>query len=153
MPIESWLTDTLEIQRHLVNSYFIVMAIFALVALILAWRTRFKWLSLYLWMLAGTIGLVWESTLFAIGSREYTLFAIGELGYHALTEGGPGLIITVIVAHYVGIIDAERFRDPSPGGEGPVEGRKLAPPEGILGERAAEDAAGGSHEEDPEEVT
>ena len=115
MPIESWLTDTLEIQRHLVNAYFLVMALIALVAMVIAWRTRFKWLSLYLWILAGIIGLVWESILFGIGSREYTLFAVGELLYHALTEGGPGLIITVIFAHHVGIIDIERYRDPASG--------------------------------------
>ncbi len=112
--VESWLTDTLEIQRHLVNGYFVIMAIISLVAIIVAWRTRFLWLSMYLWLIAGTIGLIWEAVLFGLGSRVYTLQAVGELLYHALTEAGPGLIITVIFAHYVGIIDAERFRDPLP---------------------------------------
>jgi hypothetical protein len=112
VPVESWLTDTLEIQRHLVNSYFIVMAFIALFAIFLAWRTRFKWLSLYLWLIAGIIGLLWEAILFGIGSRQYTLFAVGELLYHALTEGGPGLIITVLFANWVGIIDIDRYKDP-----------------------------------------
>ena len=124
MPVESWLTDTLEIQRHLVNAYFIVMAFIALFAVYLAWRTRFKWLSLYLWLIAGIIGLIWEAILFGVGSRQYTLFAVGELLYHALTEGGPGLIITVLFAHWVGIIDIMRYRDPEPPAPegGPVEG-------------------------------
>ena len=112
MPVESWLTDPFEIQRHLVNAYFVIMAFIALGAVLLAWRTRFKWLSLYLWLLAGTIGLIWELALFAGGSREYNFVSVAELLYHALTEGGPGLIIATIFAHYVGIIDIERFRDP-----------------------------------------
>jgi hypothetical protein len=131
VPVESWLTDTLEIQRHLVNAYFIVMAFIALAAILLAWRTRFKWLSLYLWLIAGIIGLVWEAILFGVGSRQYTLFAVGELLYHALTEGGPGLIITVLFANWVGIIDMERYRDPGPTAtdEEPTDGAGVGPEE------------------------
>ena len=120
MSFVEWLTDPVVISRHLVNAYFLVMAAISLLAVALAIRTRFKWMALYLWVMAGLIGLVWEAALFLTGSREYALVAAGELLYHALTEGGSGLVITFVFANWVGIIDAERFRDPLPeeaGGE------------------------------------
>ena len=79
-------------------------------------------MALYLWMMAGFIGLVWEVTLFLTGAREYALGASGELMYHALTEGGSGLVITFVFANWIGIIDAERYRDPPPGDEGGEDG-------------------------------
>jgi hypothetical protein len=117
-----WLTDPVTISRHLVNAYFIVMAAISLFAVALAVRTRFKWMALYLWVMAGLIGLVWEASLFLTGAREYALASSGELLYHALTEGGSGLVITFVFANWIGIIDAERFRDPLPEGEGGGEG-------------------------------
>jgi hypothetical protein len=116
-----WLTDPVVIARHLVNAYFIVMAVISLFAVLLAIRTRFKWMALYLWGMAGLIGLVWEASLFLSGARDYALSSSGELLYHALTEGGSGLVITFVFANWIGIIDAERYRDPLPeemGGEG-----------------------------------
>ena len=113
-----WLTDPVSIERHLVNAYFIVMAIISLFAVALAIRTRFKWMALYLWLMAGLIGLVWEVSLFISGAREYALTSSGELLYHALTEGGSGLVITFVFANWIGIIDAERYRDPEPEDEG-----------------------------------
>ncbi len=121
MTFADWLTDPVTISRHLVNAYFIVMAVISLFAIALAVRTRFKWMALYLWAMAGIIGLVWETSLFLTGAREYALASSGELMYHALTEGGSGLVIMFVFAHWVGIIDAERYRDPSPeekGGDG-----------------------------------
>jgi hypothetical protein len=115
VPVESWLTDPFEISRHLNNGYFIIMAIISLSAIAYAWLTRFKWLSMYLWLIAGTIGLLWEASLFALGSRSYDFLSVAELVYHALTEAGPGLIIATITAHYVGIVDLERLHDPVPG--------------------------------------
>jgi hypothetical protein len=109
-----WLTDPVTISRHLVNAYFIVMALISLFAVALAIKTRFKWMALYLWIMAGLIGLVWEVSLFLTGAREYALASSGELLYHALTEGGSGLVITFVLAHWIGIIDAERYRDPLP---------------------------------------
>jgi hypothetical protein len=109
-----WLTDPVTISRHLVNAYFIVMAIISLFAVFLAIKTRFKWMALYLWAMAGLIGLVWEVSLFLSGARDYALGSAGELMYHALTEGGSGLVITFVLAHWIGIIDAERYRDPTP---------------------------------------
>lgn len=120
MSFADWLTDPVTISRHLVNAYFIVMALISLFAVGLAIWTRFKWMALYLWVMAGLIGLVWEASLFITGAREYALLSTGELLYHALTEGGSGLVITFVLANWVGIIDAERFRDPQPaepGGE------------------------------------
>lgn len=129
VPFADWLTDPLEVQRHLVNAYFLVMALISVTAIVLAVRTRFKWLSLYLWLMAGLIGLVWEAALFLSGSRDYTLGSGGgELLYHALTEGGPGLVITVLFAHRVGIIDAGAYRDPEP--EGPSAGGPAPTAEG-----------------------
>ena len=118
MSFADWLTDPVTISRHLVNAYFLVMALISLFAVTLAVRTRFKWMALYLWAMAGLIGLIWEISLFLSGSREYALSSAGELLYHALTEGGSGLVITFVFANWVGIIDAERYRDPPPGGEG-----------------------------------
>ncbi len=118
MSFVEWLTDPVTISRHLVNAYFIVMAVISIVAIAMAIRTRFKWMAVYLWMMAGLIGLVWEVSLFLGGSREYALANAGELLYHALTEGGSGLVITFIFANWVGIIDADRYRDPEPEDEG-----------------------------------
>ncbi len=120
MSFTDWLTDPVNIERHLVNAYFLVMAIISLFAVALAIRTRFKWMALYLWAMAGLIGLVWELSLFLSGMRDYALGSGGELLYHALTEGGSGLVITFVFANWVGIIDAEAYRDPTPeelGGE------------------------------------
>ncbi len=58
MSFVEWLTDPVIISRYLVNAYFIVMAIISLVAVLLAIHTRFKWMAVYLWMMAGLIGLV-----------------------------------------------------------------------------------------------
>ena len=118
MTFADWLTDPVTISRHLVNAYFIVMALISLTAVALAIKTRFKWMALYLWAMAGLIGLLWETTLFLTGAREYALASSGELLYHALTEGGSGLVITFVFANWVGIIDAERYRDPLPGETG-----------------------------------
>lgn len=115
VPLESWLTEPFEIQRHLNNGYFVIMALISVSAIAYAWLTRFKWLSMYLWLIAGTIGLLWETSLFVLGSRSYDFLSIAELVYHALTEAGPGLIIATITAHYAGIVDLERFHDPADG--------------------------------------
>ena len=117
MSFIDWLTDPVTISRHLVNAYFIVMALISLFAVFLAIYTRFKWMAVYLWMMAGLIGLVWEVTLFLTGSRDYALENSGELLYHALTEGGSGLVITFVLANWIGIIDADRYRDPPPADE------------------------------------
>jgi hypothetical protein len=116
-----WLTDPVSIERHLVNAYFVVMALISLFAVALAVWTRFKWMALYLWLMAGLIGLLWEASLFLSGMRDYAHAAGGELLYHALTEGGSGLVITFVFANWVGIIDADRYRDPLPGEEGGEE--------------------------------
>jgi len=49
--------------------------------------------------------------LFTAGLRHYSFFSSAELMYHAITEGGPGLIIMAIFADYVGIIDLSDFKE------------------------------------------
>jgi len=128
--LASFLSSTIVISRQLVNAYFIIMALIALTAIVLAWRTRFKWLSLYVWFGAFLIGLVWEGALLIAGWRTYGFVDAAEMLYHALTEGGPGLVITILFMRQLGVIDIERFRDPGTeptGGDAPGH----VPPEGV----------------------
>jgi len=110
--LASFLSSTIVISRDLVNAYFIIMALITLTAIALAYVTRFKWLSLYVWFGAFLIGLVWEGALLASGWRVYGFLDAAEMLYHALTEGGPGLVITILFMRWLGVIDIERFRDP-----------------------------------------
>jgi len=112
--LASFLSSTIVISRQLVNAYFIIMALIALTAIVLAYVTRFKWLSLYVWFGAFLIGLVWEGALLLAGWRAYGFADAAEMLYHALTEGGPGLVITILLMRQLGVIDIERFRDPGP---------------------------------------
>ncbi len=112
MDLASFLSDPIEISRNLINAYFVVMAVIAATAISLAYLTRFKWLSLFVWLGAFAIGLVWEATLLATGARVYGFLDVAEMLYHATTEGGPGLVITILLMRQLGVIDIERFRDP-----------------------------------------
>jgi hypothetical protein len=120
--LASFLSGTVEISRSLVNAYFVIMALIALTAIVLAWVTRFKWLSLYAWLGAFLIGLIWEGALLVTGWRTYGFLDVAEMLYHATTEGGPGLVITILLMRQLGVIDIERFRDPGTeptGGDAP----------------------------------
>ena len=64
-----------------------------------------------LWLSAAIIGLIWEILLFSTGLRHYSFLSSAELLYHAITEGGPGLIIMAIFADKVGLIDLSEYKE------------------------------------------
>ena len=66
---------------------------------------------MFLWLSTAIIGLLWEITLFSTDMRHYNFAAEIELFYHALTEGGPGLIVMTIFADKIGIIDLSRYKE------------------------------------------
>ncbi len=111
MDFIDWLTVSITISRRLANSYYIIMLIITLIAIVLMYRLRFKRFSLYLWLVSGVICLVWEIYLFANGSRLYNFSPALELPYHALTEAGPGLIIMILFAHKIKLIDISEYSD------------------------------------------
>jgi hypothetical protein len=87
------------------------MLFFTIFAVFLAKRYRLFRFSMYLWLSVAIIGLIWEVLLFTSGLRHYSFLSSAELMYHAITEGGPGLIIMVIFADYVGIIDLSDYKE------------------------------------------
>ena len=106
-----WLTFTITISRRLTNAYYIIMFIIPLIAIIIAYRMKFKRFSFYLWLVSGLICLFWETFLFATGARGYHFSPALELLYHALTEAGPGLIIMILFAHKIKLIDISEYAD------------------------------------------
>jgi len=66
---------------------------------------------MFLWLSVAIIGLIWEGLLFASGLRYYSFLPSAELLYHAITEGGPGLIVMAIFADKVGIIDLSDYKE------------------------------------------
>ena len=113
MVLAEWLLEDIVIRRSFYNAYYVGIFIIMVLAVFIAFRYRFKRLSLFLWLTSGLIGFLWELILFAIGSRHYNPdFIPGmELAYHALTEAGPGLIIMIIAAHQWGIVDLSHLKD------------------------------------------
>lgn len=87
------------------------MIIITLIALLIAYKLRFKRFSFYLWLVAGFICFFWEIYLFITGARHYNFSPALELPYHALTEAGPGLIIMILFAHKIGLIDISEYMD------------------------------------------
>jgi hypothetical protein len=87
------------------------MLFFTIFAVYLAKRYRLFRFSMYLWLSVAIIGLIWEVLLFTSGLRHYSFLSSAELMYHAITEGGPGLIIMAIFADYVGIIDLSDYKE------------------------------------------
>jgi len=112
LDITSWLFTEIEVSRHFqTQTFYIFMLFFAIFAVYLAKRCRLFRFSMYLWLSVAIIGLIWEVLLFTAGLRHYSFFSSAELMYHAITEGGPGLIIMAIFADYVGIIDLSDFKE------------------------------------------
>jgi hypothetical protein len=111
MVSEDWLFEVTTISREIANSWYIFMFSLMIIAVILAYKFKLTRFSALLWLVAGAIGLIWESALFMTGVRTYTFSPVIELLYHALTEAGPGLIIMVIFAWKIGIIDISEFQD------------------------------------------
>jgi hypothetical protein len=111
MDFIDWLFFSITVSRRLTNSYYIIMLIISLIAIVLMFRMRFKRFSMYLWLISGLICLLWELYLFVTGARHYNFLPALELPYHALTEAGPGLIIMILFAHKIKIIDITEYSD------------------------------------------
>ena len=112
MDIAGWLLKEIEVSRHFqTQTFYIFMLFFTIFAIYLAKRYRLFKFSMFLWLSVAIIGLIWEGLLFASGLRHYSFLSAAELLYHALTEGGPGLIIMAIFADYVGIIDLSDYKE------------------------------------------
>ncbi len=113
MDVMEFLLEPFEIQRHLTNMYYIGMALICVLAVVLAYKRGFIRVGAFLWLSSGLICLIWEVTLFLIGSRHYSFNPWLELSYHAFTEAGPGLIITFVTADALKIIDMSQLSDAS----------------------------------------
>lgn len=112
MDFQEWLFREIIISRSFsTHIFYIFLFLFSILALILAKKYRLFRLSLLLWLCAAVIGLIWESVLFATGNRQYSFWALGELLYHALTEGGPGLVIMTIFADRIGLVDLSGYKE------------------------------------------
>ena len=111
MNLIDWLLFTIIVSRRLTNAYYIIMVIISVIAILIAYKMRFKRFSLYLWLISGLLCLCWESYLYGTGARHYNFVPALELLYHALTEAGPGLIIMILFAHKIKLIDICEYRD------------------------------------------
>lgn len=112
MDIVGWLLDDIVISRHFQTQvFYLFMLFFTIFAVYLAKRSRLLRFSMFLWLSAALIGLVWEIVLFGSGSRHYSFISGLELLYHAVTEGGPGLIIMAIFADKIGLIDLSGYKE------------------------------------------
>ncbi|MEM2899318.1 MAG: hypothetical protein QXT63_00860 [Thermoplasmata archaeon] len=106
------LYETTIIERNISNTFYFGMAIITIIAVYLMFQQRLVRFSLLLWLISGTIDLLWESYLFFQGQREYSgIMSAFELLYHAVTEAGPGLIIMVIMAEKLKLLDLTKFRE------------------------------------------
>ena len=112
MDIAGWLFKEIEVSRHFqTQTFYIFMLCFTIFAIYLAKKYRLFRFSMLLWLSVAIIGFIWEGLLFASGLRHYSFLSSAELLYHALTEGGPGLIIMAIFADYAGIIDLSDYKE------------------------------------------
>jgi hypothetical protein len=112
MDIIEWLLKDIVISRAFQTQFFyIFMLFFTIFAVLLAKRYRLFKFSMFLWLSVAIIGFIWEVVLFTSGMRHYSFLASAELLYHAITEGGPGLIIMVIFADKIGLIDLSEYKE------------------------------------------
>jgi len=112
MDFTSWLFKEIEISRHFQTQiFYIFMLIFTIFAIYLAKRYRLFKFSMLLWLSAALIGLIWEAVLFTSGLRQYSFLSSIELIYHAITEGGPGLIVMTIFLDKIGIINLSEYKE------------------------------------------
>jgi len=108
----TWLLQDITISRSFQTQiFYLFMLLFTIFSIWLARRYRLFKFSLLLWLSAALIGLIWELVLFNIGLRHYSFFSAAELIYHAITEGGPGLIVMTIFADKVGLIDLSEYKE------------------------------------------
>jgi hypothetical protein len=118
MSFIDWLFFEIIVSRRLTNAYYFIMLTITLIAVVLAYKMKYKRFSMYLWLVSGTICLFWEIYLFTTGGRNYNFPPALELLYHAITEAGPGLIIMILVGHKLKIIDISEFSDEPKIGQG-----------------------------------
>lgn len=112
MDVMDVLLKDITISRSFQTQFFyIFMFCFTIFAIWLARRYRLFKFSMLLWLAAAIIGLIWEIVLFSTGLRQYSFLSSAELLYHAVTEGGPGLIIMVIFADKIGLIDLSEYKE------------------------------------------
>jgi len=112
MDIMTWLLKDITISRSFQTQiFYIFMLFFAIFAIWLSRRYRLFKFSLLLWLSAALIGLIWEAVLFGTGLRHYSFWSTAELLYHAITEGGPGLIVMAIFADKVRLVDLSEYKD------------------------------------------
>jgi hypothetical protein len=112
MDFIEWLFKEIVISRFFQTQFFyIFMFLFSISVVVIAWKRRLLRFSLLLWSCAFIIGLTWEIVLFSLGKRHYHFWPPCEIIYHALTEGGPGLIVMVLFADKAGIINCEQYKE------------------------------------------
>jgi hypothetical protein len=112
MDIIGWFLKDITVSRAFqTQTFYIFMLAFTIFAVWLARRYRLFRFSMLLWLSAAIIGLIWEVVLFSAGLRHYSFLSSLELLYHAITEGGPGLIIMAIFADKVGLIDLSEYKE------------------------------------------
>jgi len=112
MDIAEWLIRDIIISRHFQTQFFYIFLLFFMIfSVYLAKRYRLFRFSMLLWLSVALIGLAWEIVLFSAGSRHYSFLATAEMLYHAITEGGPGLIVMTIFADKIGIIDLSEYKE------------------------------------------
>jgi hypothetical protein len=112
MDIMTWLLKDITISRSFQTQiFYIFMLFFTIFAIWLSRRYRLFKFSMLLWLGAALIGLIWEVVLFSTGLRHYSFLSVAELLYHAITEGGPGLIVMAIFADKVGLIDLSEYKE------------------------------------------
>jgi hypothetical protein len=112
MNLLEWLLSDIVIARSFQTQiFYIFMLFFTIFSLILAKKYQLFRFSLFLWLSVTLIGLIWEIILFSSGLRHYSFLSSLELVYHAITEGGPGLIVMTIFADKIGLIDLSDYRE------------------------------------------
>ena len=112
MDLGQLLLDEIVVSRHFETQiFYIFMLVFTVFSVYMAKRYRLFKFSMLLWLGAALIGLAWEVVLFSSGLRHYSFLSAAELLYHAITEGGPGLIIMTIFADKIGLIDLSEYKE------------------------------------------
>ncbi len=112
MDIVELLLQNITISRHFQTQiFYIFMLVFTIFSVFLAKKYRLFKFSMLLWLSAALIGLAWEVALFSSGLRHYSFLSALELLYHAITEGGPGLIVMTIFADKIGLIDLSEYKE------------------------------------------
>lgn len=112
MDIASFLFEEIEVSRHFQTQiFYLFMLCFTIFAIYLSKRYKLFRFSMFLWLSVAIIGFIWEGLLFFFGLRHYSFFAVAELMYHVITEGGPGLIIMAIFADKFGIINLSEYKE------------------------------------------